>query len=427
MRNILILSTILFFAQRVSAQEVLTLSDAIQRGVGQSYGIAIAKEQTKISSEQNTWGAAGAYPTLNFSAKGDVNTSFSASTVGAQVMLGTQWTVFNGFLIKSTKSLLANNEELIAGLEMLQIENTIKSIIGSYYFVLMTQKSVDVAEEVFKLSKDRYTQINDAVELGAKGTYELIQAETAYLEDEKQLVKSKLSLHSAIISLNKVMSEQDPSKSWVLSDDLALPSKSYELATMEDKMLSNNVSLKNQYINQKSREIEIKQAESGYFPTLSLTAGVGDIFNGTKIQNKGFSSDNNLGVQAGISLSYAIFNNGKTRRNVSIAKINQNIENVKSDEMKHLLRSSLFSLYEQYNVYHKIVDLADRQIKVAKTNLDMSTERYKSGVINSFNFRDVQLRYTYSALDRLQNVYELLMLDLEMLQITGGILNENVE
>lgn len=408
----------------INAQETLTLSDAIQRGLSQSFGISIAKSNTQISTEQNSWGEAGAYPTLYFNAATNVSSAFDETSVSAYAKLATNWTIFNGFYIKRTKSILENSQELTEGLEMLEIENTIKSIIGSYYYVLMAQKSVDVAEEVYKLSYDLYLQIKDAIGFGGKGTYELVQAEEAYLSDESSLVKAKLAYSNALIELNKVMSEAEPSKLWVLSDNLELPSNKYVLATMQDKMLSNNTTLKNQYINQKARELEIAQARSGYAPTISLSAAIGETMSGYHSKDSGYSSSSTFGVEAGLTLSYALFNNGKVRRNVSIANINKNIEDTETDEMKNTLVNSLYLFYGQFNTYNELVSLSERQERVAKTNLEMSTDRYKLGTINLFNYRDVQLSYMYASLSRLQNIYDLLMIDLELLQLTGGILNE---
>ncbi|MFI3263298.1 MAG: TolC family protein [Rikenellaceae bacterium] len=421
--------TILTFALALgtfalSAQETLTLSDAIQRGVAQSFGISIAKNTTQIATEQNTWGAAGAYPTLNFLAGASVSTTFDDTYMSSYAKLSTDWTIFNGFYIRRTKDVLANTQELTEGLEMLEVENTIKSIIGSYYYVLMTQKSVEIAEEVYKISYDLYMQKKDAIEWGGAGSYELIQLESSYLDDEKSLMQAKLTFNNALVELNNVMSETEPSKLWTLTDALVMPSKSYELATMQDKMLANNTTMKNQYINQKARELEIAQARSGYYPSISLSAAVGETMSGYKFGAESVSSLGTFGLEAGISLSYALFNNGKVRRNVSIANINKSITDTETVEMKNVLINSLFMLYGQFNTYSDIIALSDRQIEVLKTNLEMSTDRYKTGTINSFNFRDVQLSYMYAALSRLDNTYNLLMTDLELLQLTGGILNE---
>lgn len=402
------------------AQQTLSLSEAITTGLKQNYGIEIAKGVSQIASTRKSWGEAGAYPTLSFSLGGSASTNFETPQAG----LNASWTLFNGFLVKTTKSLLANNEELAAGLEMLQIENTIKSIISSYYYVLLRNENVKIAEVVYKLSSDRYNQIAHAAELGSKGTYELIQAETALLEDEKQLVISRRNLTESFISLNKILSEVDVSKEWILSDSLAIPTQIYSLGTMEEIMFSNNTTLKNQYINQKAREIEIRQSESALYPTISLQAGLKGGYSGIKSNSDPFKSDFEGTTTGGVTLSYNLFNNGRARRNISIVQINKSIENTKTDEMKHTLKSSLHIIFNQYNIDKKIVDISSKHLTAANKNLKMSLERYKSGIINSFNFRDVQLSYMYSAVSHFNSIFDLVMADLELLQITGGILNE---
>ncbi|MFI3268448.1 MAG: TolC family protein [Rikenellaceae bacterium] len=426
MKKIIITFALLFGTLAIKAQETLTLSDAIQRGVNQSFGISIAKSNTQISTEQNTWGAAGAYPTLSFLANGSISTAFDETIVSGYAKLSSSWTVFNGFYIRRTKSILANTQELTEGLEMLEIENTIKGIIGSYYYVLMAQRSIEIAEEMYKLSYDLYNQKRDAIEWGGAGSYDLIQVEAAYLEDKKSLVQTKLAFENALIELNNLMSEPEPSKLWVLSDDLNVPTNSYELATMQDKMLSSNTTLKNQYINQKARELEITQARSGYAPTISLTAAIGETASGTYSNKDGYNSTSTsvFGIEAGLTLSYAIFNNGVVRRNVSIANINKNITDTETDEMKNVLVNSLYMYYNQLNQYNNILSLSDQHVSVLETNLNMSVDRYKLGTISSFNFRDVQLSYMSASLSRLQTIYDLMMIDLELLQLTGGILSE---
>jgi len=49
-------------------------------------------------------------------------------------------------------------------------------------------------------------------------------------------------------------------------------------------------------------------------------------------------------------------------------------------------------------------------------------EKYRSGVINSFNFRDVQLIYLSAALRRLQSIYNLIDSKTQLTRITGGFL-----
>lgn len=416
-RSLITAVALLLFSLQSIAQQKLSLSEAIERGLSQSYGVEIAEANTSIASELNNWGEAGAYPYIYFSLSGGVSAYTSSTTPAAQASVNVAWTLFNGFLVKTNKAILANNEELSQGSEMLTIENAIKSIISSYYYVIVLKESVLIEEDVYKLSMDRYKQVKIADEIGHSGTYELIQAESALLEDEKRLETAKKNYRNGVIEFNKVLSEENILTTWEFTDSLPTPSKDYSLATMEEKMLYDNTTLKNQYINQKARDLEIKQAQSGLYPSVALSvSGGGEYAHSSKSVVPG--------VTASLSLTYNLFNGGKSRRAVSIAKIYNNIEDIATDEMKLTLKTSLYQLFESYLTDQKLVEISKRDVELSKVNLELSKERYRNGTITSFNFRDVQLVYMASALGEISSKFDLAMTDLEMLQITGGILSK---
>ena len=48
-----------------SAQDALSLSDAIQMGLQRNYDIQIQQKSVQIASNNNSWGEAGRYPTIS--------------------------------------------------------------------------------------------------------------------------------------------------------------------------------------------------------------------------------------------------------------------------------------------------------------------------------------------------------------------------
>jgi hypothetical protein len=54
--------------------------------------------------------------------------------------------------------------------------------------------------------------------------------------------------------------------------------------------------------------------------------------------------------------------------------------------------------------------------------MSISEEKYRSGVINSFNYRDIQLIYLNVSYQRLQAVYNLIGSRAALTRITGGFL-----
>jgi outer membrane protein TolC len=70
----------------------------------------------------------------------------------------------------------------------------------------------------------------------------------------------------------------------------------------------------------------------------------------------------------------------------------------------------------------ELLNVANENMAAAELNLTISEEKYRSGVINSFNFRDVQLIYLNAALRRLQSIYDLIDPKTRLTRITGGFL-----
>jgi outer membrane protein TolC len=96
---------------------------------------------------------------------------------------------------------------------------------------------------------------------------------------------------------------------------------------------------------------------------------------------------------------------------------------VEIDEMEHALTNELFNLFDYYGVRIQLLNVANENLEAAQLNLSISEEKYKSGVINSFNYRDVQLIYLNAALQRLHAVNNLIISRMQLTRITGGFLN----
>ncbi len=403
------------------AQTPLSLSDAITIGLGNNFDIDIAKQQREIAERQNSWGMAGGLPSITLSGAFDRDSEWVEPTDGyfsGSAAASLSWVLFGGFEVKATKQILDSAEELAMGGEELSMESTLHSIINSYFYVLLQQEMLKITETVVGISKDRLDQEELSLSIGASGRYEYVQAQSAYLTDQSSLLKQQVALRDAMRSLNLLLS-LPAEKEWVLSEDVDVPEFNYSLDTMRDKMLSDNRTLKNQYINLKARDYVIKQSRSSLFPTIGL--GV-DMYAGNS-DFSGIPSNNYVSSSIGLSMSFNLFNGGKTRRSIDIAKMNKDIAQITTDQMTMALESELASQYDGYNIYKDIVAYDNEQVKVSELLMKLSEEKYRNGSINSFNFREVQLSYLQSATSRLNSIYSLIVANSELLRLTGGILS----
>jgi len=125
-----------------------------------------------------------------------------------------------------------------------------------------------------------------------------------------------------------------------------------------------------------------------------------------------------------ISLNFNLYDGGRTRRLIKQAHIQEDIGSIQEDQLKQTLSNALLTVYEMYQIRKQLLSVADLGLETAQLNLDLSTEKFKNGSINSFNFRDVQIVYLNSEFNRLEAVYNLINTHTELLRATGGIISE---
>ena len=109
-----------------------------------------------------------------------------------------------------------------------------------------------------------------------------------------------------------------------------------------------------------------------------------------------------------------------------MARINEGVAKVEIREMDHALTNELFNLFDYHEVRIELLNVANENLEAANLNLSISEEKYRSGVINSLNYRDIQLLYLNAAVRRLRAIYNLVNSRTQLTRITGGFLGQPV-
>lgn len=428
MKKILLSILLVFLSTTLLAQNKLSLSDAIRVGLENNYGLRISNKLVDIGDENNSWGAAGRFPTIDVGVTSvnrfDHNDDADLTTNNIAPTAQLNWVLFNGFRIFNTKSKLEDQYKLAENNNAVAIENTIQDIILAYYNVLLQKDRLNVFGELEKLSSDRYERAESSKEIGGAVTYQVLQAKTAWLEDRANALSQKLNYENSIRVLNLLISEKDDVKYDEL-DEFKVDLNNYHFDDLYEKMLTSNKNLKNQYINEIISELDIDIARGGIYPRLSVSAGY-DYLNSTKTVT-GFpsSKSNSYDYYGNVNLSMNIFDGFNTRRSLEIAKIQNEISKIQTEEITHALTNTLTQLLELYNIQKEIIAVEEENLAASKLNLQISEEKFKSGAINSFNYRDVQIVYLNASLQRLNSIYNLINTNTELARLTGSIISEN--
>ncbi len=411
------------------AQEKLTLSKAIFIGLENNYDLRISRMNVEISDKNNSWGRAGRFPTIDVSVTSvnrfnhDVDANSDVETNNIAPSASLNWVLFNGFNIFHTKNKLEDQYELAKGYYAVSVENTIQAIILAYYDVLFQKEKLTVFSELSQLSKDRFDRVEAGNKIGSKVTYDVLQAKTAWLEDRANYLSQKLNFDNSVRKLNLLIGEKRD-KNYSEFDEFTTEVNSYLLDDLTSKMLENNRTLKNQYINEVITERDIDIARGQMYPKINLSAGYNYLNSKRKINILPSTTSKSYDYYGNLSLSLNLFNGLNTRRSLEIAKIQSEISNVKTEEMIHTLSNTLTQLLELYNIQKDLLEVANESLTAAKLNLKISEEKFKNGAINSFNYRDVQIIYLNAALQKLRSIYNLINTDTQLARLTGSIITE---
>ncbi|MBT4337097.1 MAG: TolC family protein, partial [Bacteroidetes bacterium] len=279
------------------AQENLSLAGAIKKGLENNYQIKITESSLEIAKNNNSWGQAGLFPSLSLNAfqsnrydEGPNQLTGVVQEYNTNILspaISMNWLLFGGFAVQMSKKNLALLEENSESTTALVVENTIQAIILAYYKVLMEEEKLDILEVIMTLSRDRFNYMQAKKDLGSAVTYDVLQAQNAYLSDSSTFLLQQMAVRTANMNLNLLMAV-DAKTIYSLSDEFSNAESTFSFDDLSNNMFANNKTLQNQYINQQLLKNNIKLSQSGLYPSLSMSSGYD--FASSRLKYKGLDA-----------------------------------------------------------------------------------------------------------------------------------------
>ncbi len=438
-----ILLGLLIGQMSIVAQADLSLSQAIEKGLQNNYKIQIAERDIEIAENNNDWGVAGKYPTVSFNIssantytnrKDPAGFLIEQSTLsnGITPSLDLNWVLFDGFRVQITKEQLEKMESLSQNSAKVTVENTIQDIILAYNSVLLQAQQLAVIDTVMRLSRDRVEYQEIRKEFGQAGTFDLLQSQNAYLDDSTTYLIQLTNYENAMRNLNQVMGEDDLTQRYRLTDTLAFTPQNYDLADLQQRMLANNHQLNNLFINRELAQINTRLQESRLKPSLSLNSGLSygyTLSNGsqqfvTQDPRDINASSRTLSGNVNLTFSYTLFDANVRKINIQNAKLDEMISQLTIEDTKRMLNTQLSNTLATYNNQKRLVEVTRANVENAQRNLNISEERFRGGLISSFDYRTVQLNYVNATQGLLNSIYNLKVTETELTRLIGGLIRK---
>lgn len=441
-KNYILTALTILIWQLAYSQTSLSLEQAIEIGLKNNYQIQIAERNLEIAENSNDWSIAGRYPTINATLnwnsnfiKSDnpasffpQNTSLSSGIVpGGEVL----WTLYNGSRVKFTKQQLEQLQQLGQGNVQIAVENTIQGIILAYYQALIQQEQLRVREEVLNLSRDRLEYAQVRVEFGQAASFDVLQSQDAYLNDSTSYLIQKNTFENSLRSLNVAMGVDELTTQYQLTDQLAFVVQDYNLSDLKNRMLTGNRSLQNLFVSRELASIATRIQETTKLPQVNLRLGITDNINYNLISKQvNISGDerdfggvrtNAFNTNLGISLVYNVFDWGVRKRNIQNARIQEITAQLNIEDLKRNLNGQLENTYATFNNQRQLVEVTNQLVQNSQRSLTIAEDRFEAGLINIFDYRQVQLSYINAVQSRLNAIFNLKTTETDLIRLVGGL------
>lgn len=426
-----ILAGILLLSGTVAtAQQRLSLSDAIAKALEHNFDIRIAKTALQQAERNNTLGNAGFSPNINATAgvtTGSANTRIefadgrvqevaNAASVGYNGAVSLGWTLFDGGRMFLNKKLL-NTQEAVAGAQLKERVQAIVSQTIQAYAAAVLQKQQGVAiDTALVLAKTRMFLSQVKYETGASAKVDFLQARVDYNTRQSDSLSLEAQHISSLAMLNALMGEE-ADKLYVLDDELQMNTALQP--TDKDRLKDLSPSLQIARQNAEASELSAKIAKAFMLPTLSVNGAYS--YNRTQSQ-AGFALFNqSYGPTGGANLSVPLFQGGNLRRQAKVASLQAMRMQLTYDWQNTELSRQYRTAWGNYEMALVAYKLEQENIGYAKENLDIQKARFRVGVANTLETREAENSYVLALQRLFTAAYNLKVSETKVLELEGNL------
>ena len=314
------------------------------------------------------------------------NSSFSAST---------EMPLFTGF--KTSASISRNKFDVLAAEANKElIENNLSLNVTNYYFQILLNKEIyRIAQEQIRLTKEQEIRTRILIENGKVPQSQLYDIKAQLADDELVATEARNSLRLSFLDLMQLMELKG-------EEYFDVDSKYESIVSME------SVTPEGIYAS----ALSIKVVKSGYYPQLSLGAGINTGYYYSRgAMNPSFHQQfkNNMQKSIYFTLSIPLFDRFSTRNQVKTARLEENnarlsLENEKKSLYKDIEKAYMDALaaFEKYESTTKAV-VANREAH------RYALEKYMAGKSAVYEYNEIKMKLADALSQQSQAKYTYLL------------------
>ena len=394
----------LFFLAALSnsavAQKTLSLNEAIQTALKNSYDIQLVENNLAIAKNNNNFGVAGGLPTITNNSSNnntlttinqtfpDVNRNTSRNGVDGSTLnngLNASMLLFNGYRVQATKSRLESLQTQNKFLLESQLLNTISMVMQQYYNVVRQQAFLKTIEKSIEASEQRLDIVKTRQEIGVANQTDLLQSNI----DLNALLQAK---QNQLLIIDQVKADLlntivMPATTPVVINDSIEIDDQIILSVVEDKMKNHPLLQSAQQLININQFLE-KETKSLTYPTLRASTGFN--YNSNKSAAGFILLNESYGPFLGVNLSIPIYSGGANKRAIKNAAINTKTAKIQLQNTEQDLSTELFKTYQSYKNSLKQTPIEIQNFGMSQSLLDLVMQKYQLGQATMVDVKQAQ-------------------------------------
>jgi outer membrane protein len=322
-------------------------------------------------------------------------------------------TIYNGKRIRNTvKQSEINYESARYNTEVIK-ETVSLNVLNAYLQVLYAEEQVKNGKDQITSLEEQLNLAGERLKLGAIANSDYLQVKSQLATEKQTLAVSESQLAINKITLMQLMELQDSSDFTIehpnldsLINQKLIPDPKEVFQTA----LGIKPEVKNAELSKQSSQIGIDLAKSGFFPNLSMNAGLSTLYTSNSISGTSFGSQikNNISPAIGLTASIPIYLNKQVRTNVAVAMKNSENAELNEYNVKNQLRKAIEQSCQDVTSSQIEYESSVEAFNAVKESYDVASEKFNQGIMNSVDFLIQKTTFITSQSTLLQSKYRLI-------------------
>jgi outer membrane protein len=340
------------------------------------------------------------------------NTYTNKSTSSTSFSLGTSVPLFTGLRIPNMIKLnQLNLEASTADLEKAKNDISVQ-VAQAYVQILYSMEIADVARRQVSIDSMQVVRLQAMIDNGKASEAELAQQKATLAQGRLTATQAQNQYEQAVLTLTQLLELPSADKFTVERPkvgDIDSNNEKYSVEAIYAEALGVKPEVRAEELRLKGSEYNINIARSGWYPQLSLSAGLGTNYYKTSgFKGESFSDQmkNNFSQYIGLNLSVPIFNRFQTRNSVRSAKIERETQQLQLDNVKKSLYKEIQQACQAANAASAKYASSIEAGKSSNAAFRLMQAKYENGKANITEFNEAKNNLMKAESDLAQAKYE---------------------